>query len=272
MAIYALDGVAPQVDPSAWVADSAQVMGAVTLGADASIWFGTVVRGDTETITIGRGSNIQDGSVMHADVGKPIVVGNHVTVGHKVMLHGCTIGDESLIGIGAVVLNGAKIGRNCLVGAGALVTEGKEFPDGSMIIGSPAKAVRQLTPEQMEGLRWSARHYVANARRFQAGSAQDRLITAPREPNGARCALRLPTRFPRVSELHKFIFDGLPVRGMVVRLTEAWQEILRRRAGNTATGAYPPPVRELLGEMAAAGRADARQHQVQRSAGASDLR
>jgi carbonic anhydrase/acetyltransferase-like protein (isoleucine patch superfamily) len=144
-------------------------MGAVTLGADASIWFGTVVRGDTETITIGRGSNIQDGSVMHADVGKPIVVGNHVTVGHKVMLHGCTIGDESLIGIGAVVLNGAKIGRNCLVGAGALVTEGKEFPDGSMIIGSPAKAVRQLTPEQMEGLRWSARHYVANARRFQAG-------------------------------------------------------------------------------------------------------
>ena len=169
MAIYALDGVAPQLDPSAWVADSAQVMGAVTLGADASIWFGTVVRGDTETITIGRGSNIQDGSVMHADVGKPIVVGNHVTVGHKVMLHGCTIGDESLIGIGAVVLNGAKIGRNCLVGAGALVTEGKEFPDGSMIIGSPAKAVRQLTPEQMEGLRWSARHYVANARRFQAG-------------------------------------------------------------------------------------------------------
>ena len=169
MAIYALDGVAPQVDPSAWVADSAQVMGAVTLGADSSVWFGTVVRGDTETITIGLGSNIQDGSVMHADVGKPIVVGNHVTVGHKVMLHGCTIGDESLIGIGAVVLNGAKIGRNCLVGAGALVTEGKEFPDGSMIIGSPAKAVRQLTPEQMEGLRWSARHYVANARRFQAG-------------------------------------------------------------------------------------------------------
>ena len=169
MAIYALDGVAPQVDPSAWVADSAQVMGAVTLGADASIWFGTVVRGDTETITIGRGSNIQDGSVMHADVGKPIVVGNHVTVGHKVMLHGCTIGDESLIGIGAVVLNGAKIGRNCLVGAGALVTEGKEFPDGSMIIGSPAKAVRELTPEQIEGLRQSALHYIENARRFKAG-------------------------------------------------------------------------------------------------------
>jgi len=169
MAIYALDGVAPQVDPSAWVADSAQVMGAVTLGADSSVWFGTVVRGDTETITIGRGSNIQDGSVMHADIGMPIVLGENVTVGHKVMLHGCTIGDETLIGIGAIVLNGAKIGRNCLVGAGALVTEGKEFPDGSMILGSPAKAVRMLTPEQMDGLRQSARHYVENARRFQAG-------------------------------------------------------------------------------------------------------
>jgi carbonic anhydrase/acetyltransferase-like protein (isoleucine patch superfamily) len=157
---------------SAWVADSAQVMGNVTLAADTSIWFGTVVRGDTESITVGRGSNIQDGSVLHADVGMPLVVGEHVTVGHKVMLHGCTIGDESLIGIGAIVLNGAKIGRNCLVGAGALVTEGKEFPDGSMIIGSPAKAVRQLSPEQIEGLRQSARHYVENARRFQSGLKQ----------------------------------------------------------------------------------------------------
>ena len=169
MAIYELDGVAPEVDPSAWIADSAQVMGRVTLGADASVWFGTIIRGDTESITIGRGSNIQDGSVMHADIGMPIVLGENVTVGHKVMLHGCTIGDETLIGIGAIVLNGAKIGRNCLVGAGALVTEGKEFPDGSMILGSPAKAVRPLTPEQMEGLRQSARHYVENARRFQAG-------------------------------------------------------------------------------------------------------
>jgi len=169
MAIYALDDAAPRLDASAWVADSAQVMGNVTLAADTSIWFGTVVRGDTESITVGRGSNIQDGSVLHADVGMPLVVGEHVTVGHKVMLHGCTIGDESLIGIGAIVLNGAKIGRNCLVGAGALVTEGKEFPDGSMIIGSPAKAVRQLSPEQIEGLRQSARHYVENARRFQSG-------------------------------------------------------------------------------------------------------
>jgi len=169
MAVYELDGVAPQVAPSCWIADSAQVMGRVQLAEDASVWFGTVVRGDTESITIGAASNIQDASVLHADFGKPLVIGSGVTVGHQVMLHGCTIGDDSLIGIGAIVLNGARIGRNCLVGAGALVTEGKEFPDGSMIIGSPAKAVRQLTPEQIEGLRQSARHYVENARRFKAG-------------------------------------------------------------------------------------------------------
>ncbi|MCO5338873.1 MULTISPECIES: gamma carbonic anhydrase family protein [Delftia] len=169
MAIYELDGVAPEVAASAWVADSAEVVGNVQLAEDASIWFGAVLRGDCESITIGEGSNIQDASVLHADLGKPLVVGRHVTVGHQVMLHGCTIGDESLIGIGAVVLNGAKVGRNCLVGAGALITEGKEFPDGSMIIGSPAKAVRQLTPEQIEGLRRSAQHYVDNARRFKTG-------------------------------------------------------------------------------------------------------
>ena len=169
MAVYELDGRSPRVAASAWVADSAQVMGNVVLGDDVSVWFGTIIRGDTETITIGQGSNIQDGSVLHADVGKPLVVGENVTVGHQVMLHGCTIGDESLIGIGAIVLNGAKIGKNCLVGAGALVTEGKEFPDGSMIIGSPAKAVRELSPEQIEGLRQSARHYMDNARRFQSG-------------------------------------------------------------------------------------------------------
>lgn len=169
MAVYELDGVAPEVADSAWIADSAQVMGRVSLGQDASVWFGTVVRGDTESITIGEGSNIQDASVLHADQGKPLVVGRHVTVGHQVMLHGCTIGDESLIGIGAVVLNGARIGKNCLVGAGSLVTEGKEFPDGSMIIGSPAKAIRQLSPEQVEGLRQSAKHYIDNARRFKAG-------------------------------------------------------------------------------------------------------
>ncbi|HRP19950.1 MAG TPA: gamma carbonic anhydrase family protein [Alicycliphilus sp.] len=169
MAIYELDGVAPQVAASAWVADSAEVMGNVVLAEDASVWFGTVVRGDCESIHIGAGSNVQDASVLHADVGQPLVVGDRVTVGHKVMLHGCTIGDESLIGIGAVVLNGARIGKNCLVGAGALVTEGKEFPDGSMILGSPARVVRQLSPEQIEGLRRSARHYMENARRFKAG-------------------------------------------------------------------------------------------------------
>lgn len=169
MAIYELEAQAPQVAPGAWVADSAQVMGDVVLGEDASVWFGAVVRGDTATIRIGRGTNIQDASVLHADTGKPLTIGDHVTVGHQVMLHGCTIGDESLIGIGAIVLNGAKIGKNCLVGAGALVTEGKEFPDGSMIIGSPAKAVRQLTPEQIEGLKLSAQHYIANAKRFKAG-------------------------------------------------------------------------------------------------------
>ena len=166
MAIYELDGVAPQVHTQAWVAPSAQVMGQVSVGAGASIWFGTVVRGDTEHITIGADSNIQDASVLHADAGQPLVIGERVTVGHQAMLHGCTVGDESLIGIGAIVLNGAKIGKNCLVGAGALVTEGKEFPDGSMILGSPAKVVRQLTPEQIEGLRQSAQHYKTNAQRF----------------------------------------------------------------------------------------------------------
>ena len=168
MAIYELDGVAPRVAASAWVADTAQVIGNVVLGENASVWFGTVVRGDTEAITIGAGTNIQDASVLHADFGQPLVIGERVTVGHQVMLHGCTIGDETLIGIGAIVLNGARIGKNCLVGAGSLVTEGKEFPDGSMIMGTPAKVVRQLTPEQIEGLRLSAQHYIDNARRFRA--------------------------------------------------------------------------------------------------------
>jgi carbonic anhydrase/acetyltransferase-like protein (isoleucine patch superfamily) len=169
MAIYQLDAHIPDVADSAWVADSAQVMGAVKIAADASVWFGVTLRGDNEPILIGEGSNIQDGSVLHSDHNKPLVVGKHVTVGHMVILHGCTVGDESLIGMGAVILNGAKIGKHCLVGAGALVTEGKEFPDGSMIVGSPAKVVRELTPEQIEGLRESARVYMQNARRFKAG-------------------------------------------------------------------------------------------------------
>jgi carbonic anhydrase/acetyltransferase-like protein (isoleucine patch superfamily) len=169
MALYQLDTLSPTVHESAWVADNAQVMGNVQLAEDSSVWFGVVIRGDTETISVGRGSNIQDNSVLHADMGLPLTIGEDVTVGHQVMLHGCTIGDGSLIGIQAVVLNGAKIGKNCLVGAGSLVTEGKEFPDGSMILGSPAKAVRQLSPEQIEGLKMSAKHYVDNARRYKTG-------------------------------------------------------------------------------------------------------
>ena len=169
MAIYELDGKAPQLGEGAWVADSAQVIGEVYLGANSSVWYGTVIRGDTgEPIRIGRNTNIQDLSVLHADFGKPLTLGDNVTVGHQVMLHGCTIGDGTLVGIQAVVLNGARIGRNCIVGAGALVTEGKEFPDGSMILGAPAKAVRQLTPEQIESFRHGARHYVENARRYRA--------------------------------------------------------------------------------------------------------
>ncbi len=169
MAVYVLDGVRPTVAESAWIADSAQVIGTVHIAEDASIWFGTVLRGDTDTIRVGRGSNIQDNSVLHADRGTPMTVGDGVTVGHHVMLHGCTIGDGSLIGIGAVVLNGARIGKNCLVGAGALVTEGKQFEDGWMILGSPAKAVRLLTPEQLASLQRSALSYVSNARRYKLG-------------------------------------------------------------------------------------------------------
>ena len=169
MALYSLDDHTPRVAASAWVADSAQVIGTVVLQEDTSIWFGAVLRGDSDTLTIGRGSNIQDGCVLHADPGSPLVVGEGVTVGHHVMLHGCTVGDGSLIGIQAVVLNRAQIGRNCLVGAGALVTEGKVFPDGSLIIGSPAKVSRPLTDDEIAGLKRSAAHYVENARRYRAG-------------------------------------------------------------------------------------------------------
>ena len=169
MALYELDGKSPTLGKDAYVADSAQVMGDVIVGEGASLWFGVVARGDSETITIGRGSNVQDGSVLHADPGKPLVLGENVSVGHMVMLHGCTVGDGTLIGIGAIVLNGAKIGKNCIVGAGALVTENKEFPDGSMIMGSPAKVMRQLEGPQMAGLLGIASHYVANAKRFKTG-------------------------------------------------------------------------------------------------------
>jgi len=169
MAIYELDGKAPAMGAGAWVADSAQVMGAVELAENASVWFGAVVRGDTETIRIGRNSNIQDLSVLHADIGCPLTIGDNVTVGHQVMLHGCTIGDGSLIGIQSVILNNARIGKNSIVGAGSVVTEGKEFPDNSLIIGSPAKVVRTLAPEVAAELAQSAEHYVENAQRFARG-------------------------------------------------------------------------------------------------------
>ena len=169
MALYQLDEHSPQLASGAWVADSAQVIGHVELAENASVWFGAILRGDNELLRIGKGSNVQDGSILHSDPGFPLTLGENVSVGHQAMLHGCTVGDGSLIGIQAVVMNGAKIGRDCLVGAGALVTEGKEFPDGSMILGSPAKVVRPLTPEQIAGLRRGAAHYVTNARRFKNG-------------------------------------------------------------------------------------------------------
>ena len=169
MAIYELDGIAPKLSPSAYVADSAQVIGEVAMDDNSSVWFGTIVRGDTSTIKIGKNTNVQDACVLHADEGVPLTLGDNVSIGHQVMLHGCTIGDGSLIGIQAVVLNNARIGKNCLVGAGSLVTEGKEFPDGSMILGSPARVVRALKPEEIEGLQRIAKFYVANAVRFRAG-------------------------------------------------------------------------------------------------------
>jgi carbonic anhydrase/acetyltransferase-like protein (isoleucine patch superfamily) len=166
MAIYELDGISPQLAQGAWVAQSAEVIGKVELYKDANVWPKVVIRGDNDLIQIGEGSNVQDASVLHTDPGFPLTIGKNVTVGHQVMLHGCSIGDGSLIGIGAVILNGAKIGKHCLVGAGALVTEGKEFPDGSMIIGSPAKAVKALTPEQITGIGEIAGRYVKNAQRY----------------------------------------------------------------------------------------------------------
>jgi carbonic anhydrase/acetyltransferase-like protein (isoleucine patch superfamily) len=167
MAVYQLDDDTPDIAPDAWVADSAEVIGRVVLGPQASVWYGAVLRGDNARITIGRASNVQDGSVLHTDDGKPLVIGEGVTIGHQVMLHGCTIGDGSLIGIQSVILNGARIGKNSIVGACSLVTEGKEFPDGALIVGSPAKVVRMLTPEQIEALAASAAHYVHNAERHR---------------------------------------------------------------------------------------------------------
>ena len=164
--ICELDGIAPQIAPDAWVAPDANLIGRVVLEAAASVWFGCTLRGDNEEIRVGAGSNVQENCVLHTDMGYPLVIGADCTIGHKAMLHGCAIGDNSLVGIGAVILNGAKIGKNCLIGANALITEGKVIPDNSLVMGQPGKVVRELDEGQVEALRISAQHYVQNWRRY----------------------------------------------------------------------------------------------------------
>lgn len=167
--IYSLGGVQPEFAANGdyWIAPSAQIIANVRIDSGASVWFGAVLRGDTEPIWVGEGSNIQENSVLHTDIGYPLTIGTGCTVGHKVMLHGCTIGDNSLIGMGAIVLNGAVIGRDCLIGAGTLITEGKVIPDGSLVMGSPGKVVRALDDAAKLGLKKSARIYQTNMRRFR---------------------------------------------------------------------------------------------------------
>ena len=169
MTLYALNGRSPETpdDSDYWVAPDANVIGRVILGSASSVWFGATLRGDNEPIHVGQGTNIQENCVLHTDMGFPLTIGRDCTIGHKAMLHGCTIGDESLIGMGATVLNGAVIGRNCLIGAGALITEGKEIPDGSLVVGAPGKVVRALNDAAIQGLRASALHYQENMRRFR---------------------------------------------------------------------------------------------------------
>ncbi|MCC0078843.1 MAG: gamma carbonic anhydrase family protein [Rhodobacter sp.] len=167
--IYALDDLTPEIDADSWVAPDANVIGRVRLGAGASVWFGATLRGDNEWIDVGPGSNVQEGCTLHTDMGYPLVIGRDCTIGHNVILHGCTIGDETLIGMGATVLNGARIGRNCLIGAGALITEGKDIPDGSLVMGAPGKVVRVLDTAAISRLGASARHYQDNMRRYRAG-------------------------------------------------------------------------------------------------------
>ncbi|MEM0900500.1 MAG: gamma carbonic anhydrase family protein [Pseudomonadota bacterium] len=168
MAYYSLGDLKPkEVGGSpAFIAADANIIGHVEIGADVNIWFGTAVRGDNEPIIIGPRTNLQEHSILHTDMGYPLTIGEGCTIGHRALLHGCTIGDNSLIGMGAIVLNGAVIGENCLVGAGALVTERKTFPDNSLIVGAPAKAIRTLDDKAIEALRISAKHYVDNGKRF----------------------------------------------------------------------------------------------------------
>ena len=167
MPIYRLGDKIPHIDPTAWIAPNATVIGDVRLAANVSIWWGAVLRGDNDPITIGEGTNIQDGSILHTDEGIPLTLGRNITVGHMVMLHGCTVGDGTLVGIKSVVLNGAVIGKNCLIGANTLIAEGKEIPDRSLVMGSPGKIVRELTDEQVARFARNARHYVQNAQRYQ---------------------------------------------------------------------------------------------------------
>jgi carbonic anhydrase/acetyltransferase-like protein (isoleucine patch superfamily) len=171
MPAYAIDGKAPTFEnaDSNWVAPDATLIGNISVGRNAGFWFGVVIRGDNEPIVIGADTNVQEHTIMHTDPGFPLTIGEGCTIGHRALLHGCTIGDNSLIGMGAIVLNGARIGRNSLVGAGALVTEGKEFPDNSLIVGSPAKVIRTLDDAAVARLRASAAHYVANGKRFKVG-------------------------------------------------------------------------------------------------------
>lgn len=169
MPVYRLDELEPQIDPTAWMAPSADLIGDVQLGAHASIWFGAVVRADNTPIMIGASSNVQDGATCHSDPGFPLTIGERVTVGHHAILHGCTISNDCLIGMGARILNGSVLEAHCLVGAGALITEGKRFPSGSLIVGAPARVVRQLTDEEKRGVQQSAAQYAEKAVRYAAG-------------------------------------------------------------------------------------------------------
>ena len=171
MAVYELDGFSVQTagEGTCWYADSAELIGKVKLEHNASVWFNAVLRGDNELITVGENSNVQDGSICHTDINYPLVIGKNCTIGHMVMLHGCTIGDSTLIGMGATVLNGAKIGRNCLIGAHALVPENAVIPDNSLVVGTPAKVIRERRPDQEADLISGALHYVENWKRYAAG-------------------------------------------------------------------------------------------------------
>ena len=167
MPIYALGDAVPEIDPSAWIAPSAVLIGKVRIEAGATVWFGAVIRGDNELITVGRGSNIQENCVMHTDPGYPLVVGPEVTVGHLAMLHGCTIGEGSLVGIGATILNGAVIGARCLIGAHALIPENRAIPDASLVMGAPGKVVKEVTPEQAERMAAGTATYVTRGGHFR---------------------------------------------------------------------------------------------------------